>query len=112
MPRCSSYLGSFNVARSDVRRLARTLAPRMLFGSISILAVVTETTAPLSAAVDEYPPHRDSVVQPDVPKGELIKFEFAASKIFPGTTREVTIYVPKQYDATKPACVYVNQDGV
>src|SRR5687768_11223090 len=112
MPRCSSYLGSFNVARSDVRRLARTLAPRMLFGSISILAVVTETTAPLSAAVDEYPPHRDSVVQPDVPKGELIKFDFAASRIFPGTTREVTIYVPKQYDATEPACVYVNQDGV
>ena len=29
-----------------------------------------------------------------------------------GTTREVTIYVPKQYDGTKPACVYVNQDGV
>lgn len=64
------------------------------------------------AAVDDYPPHPDSVVKPGVPKGELIKFEFAGSKIFPGTTREVTVYVPKQYDGTKPACVYVNQDGV
>jgi enterochelin esterase-like enzyme len=42
----------------------------------------------------------------------LIKFEFSASKVFPGTSREVTVYVPRQYDATKPACVYVNQDGV
>jgi gluconolactonase len=65
-----------------------------------------------NAAVDEYPPHPDSVVQAGVPKGDLIKFEFASSKIFPGTTREVTVYVPKQYDGTKPACVYVNQDGV
>ncbi len=47
-----------------------------------------------------------------MPKGELIKFEFAGSKIFPGTTREVTVYVPRQYDGTKAACVYVNQDGV
>src|SRR5687768_8314516 len=91
--------------------LAGNLARRIPFGAISILSVVIGTT-PLFAAVDEYPPHRDSVVQPGVPKGELIKFEFAASKIFPGTTRAVTIYVPKQYDGSKPACVYVNQDGV
>src|SRR6185295_196737 len=32
-------------------------------------------------------------------------------KIFPGTTRAVTVYVPKQYDPEKPACVYIGQDG-
>jgi enterochelin esterase-like enzyme len=63
-------------------------------------------------AADDYPPGPDSKVQPGVPQGELIKFEFASSKIFPGTIREVTIYVPRQYDATQPACVYINQDGV
>ena len=68
--------------------------------------------APLLRAADDYPPGPDSKVQPGVPQGELIKFEFADSKIFPGTTREVTVYVPRQYDATKPACVYVNQDGL
>src|SRR5215212_2385653 len=68
--------------------------------------------AALPAAEDEYPPHPDSVVQAGVPKGDLIKFEFADSKIFPGTTREVTLYVPKQYAPAKPACVYVNQDGL
>lgn len=63
-------------------------------------------------AADDYPPHPDSVRREGVPVGELIKFDFSGSKIFPGTTREVTVYVPKQYDAAKPACVYVNQDGV
>jgi gluconolactonase len=63
-------------------------------------------------AADDYVPGPDSKPQEGVPKGELIKFEFGASKIFPGTTREVTVYVPKQYDGAKPACVYVNQDGV
>ncbi len=49
---------------------------------------------------------------PAVPKGELIKFTFAESKIFPGTTREVTVYVPAQYTGDQPACLWVNQDGV
>src|SRR3984885_10096194 len=68
--------------------------------------------APLPAAEPDYPLTEDSKPHDNVPKGELIKFEFAESKIFPGTTRQVTVYVPKQYDGTKPACVYVNQDGV
>ena len=48
----------------------------------------------------------------DVPRGEVTKYTFDKSKIFPGTTRDYWIYVPKQYDPAKPACVYVNQDGV
>ncbi|MCE9529537.1 MAG: SMP-30/gluconolactonase/LRE family protein [Planctomycetes bacterium] len=46
------------------------------------------------------------------PKGEILKFTFDKSAIFPGTTREVSIYVPKQYDGKTPACVHVNQDGI
>ena len=48
----------------------------------------------------------------DVPKGEVRKYTFANSKIFPGTVRDYWVYVPKQYDGKTPACVYVNQDGV
>ena len=47
-----------------------------------------------------------------VPKGTLTKYTFEGSKIFPGTTREYSVYVPAQYDGSKPACVHVNQDGV
>jgi sugar lactone lactonase YvrE len=48
----------------------------------------------------------------DSPKGEVTKHTFAASKVFPGTTRTVWVYVPRQYDGKAPACVYVNQDGI
>ena len=34
------------------------------------------------------------------------------SKIYPGTVRDYWVYVPKQYDATKPACSMVVQDGL
>lgn len=77
------------------------------------LSIATLLVAPaIHGAEPDYPVTEDSKPHDNVPKGELIKFEFADSKVFPGTTREVTIYVPKQYDGTKPACVYVNQDGV
>lgn len=47
-----------------------------------------------------------------VPKGEVAKYTFDRSKIFPGTVRDYWVYVPRQYDPAKPACLYVNQDGV
>jgi sugar lactone lactonase YvrE/enterochelin esterase-like enzyme len=54
----------------------------------------------------------DEPKQPAVPKGEVTKYTFDKSKIFPGTVRTYWVYVPKQYDPAKPACLYVNQDGV
>ncbi len=78
----------------------------------SALGCLFALSITLLRAADEYPPHPDSVVQAGVPQGELLKFTFADSKIFPGTTRNVTVYVPRQYDPAMPACVYVNQDGV
>ncbi|HEY0075739.1 MAG TPA: SMP-30/gluconolactonase/LRE family protein [Abditibacteriaceae bacterium] len=67
--------------------------------------------APLHAATD-YPLTEDSKSHDNVPKGEILKFTFDKSKVFPGTTREYNVYVPRQYDGIKPACVYVNQDGI
>jgi gluconolactonase len=67
---------------------------------------VAQTTA------EKYDTDSASVVHAGVPVGDLLSFKFNASKIFPGTTRNVTIYVPAQYDGKKPACLYVNQDGV
>src|ERR1700722_20665437 len=45
-------------------------------------------------------------------RGRSKKYSFANSKIFPGTVRNYWIYVPRHYDPAKPACLYVNQDGV
>jgi gluconolactonase len=59
-----------------------------------------------------YPVDSASIEQAGIPKGEVLKFSFNQSKIFPGTTRDVSVYVPAQYKPDKPACVYINQDGV
>lgn len=63
-------------------------------------------------AADDYEPGPDSKPQPGVPKGEVLKFSFNESKIFPGTDRDYWVYVPAQYQADQPACLYVNQDGI
>ena len=72
-------------------------------------------SASLSAAQNaniKYVTDSASEVHTGVPKGEIIKFTYDSSLIFPGTVRECWIYVPAQYQPSKPACVYVNQDGV
>ena len=61
---------------------------------------------------ETYAVDSNSVVHPGVPKGEILKFTFSNSRIFPGTWREYWVYVPAQYRADKPSCVYVNQDGI
>src|SRR5436189_1364649 len=61
-------------------------------------------------AKDDYTLGPDSMEQPGVPKGEISTFKWE-STVFKGTTRDVGIYVPKQYDAKTPAAVMVFQDG-
>ena len=74
-----------------------------------VLSFVVCATA---QSIDNYEPGPDSKVQPNVPKGEVLKFTFANSKIFPGTTRDYWIYVPAQYTPDKAACVLITQDGI
>lgn len=64
----------------------------------------------VAAGAQEQDP--DSRPQPGVPKGEVLKFTFDKSKVFPGTVRDYWVYVPAQYRPEKPACLYVNQDGL
>ncbi|WP_165225480.1 SMP-30/gluconolactonase/LRE family protein [Aquisphaera insulae] len=53
-----------------------------------------------------------AAVAGDSAKGEVTKHVFEGSRIFPGTIRDYWVYVPAQYDPAKPACLYVNQDGI
>jgi enterochelin esterase family protein len=61
---------------------------------------------------DQYVPGPDSKPQEGVPKGKVTKYEWNNSKIYPGTQRSYSVYVPAQYDGKTPACVYVSQDGI
>src|SRR5579872_2226591 len=53
----------------------------------------------------------DSKKQNGVPAGTVTRYHMSDSKIYPGTERDYWIYVPKQYDAKKPACLMIFQDG-
>ena len=60
---------------------------------------------------DEYTLGPDSERQPQVPRGAVTQYSWT-SQIFPGTVRDYWVYVPAQYDASKPACVMsVNDSG-
>jgi sugar lactone lactonase YvrE/enterochelin esterase-like enzyme len=63
-------------------------------------------------AADDYVPGPDSLPQPGVPRGQVLKFSLDDSKIFPGTHRNYWVYVPAQYTPDQPACLYVAQDNV
>ena len=65
---------------------------------------------PLSAA-DDYQLGPDSLPQDGVPQGTVTQGKFISQKVYPGTERDYWIYVPKQYDPQKPACLMVFQDG-
>jgi len=45
-------------------------------------------------------------------QGEILSFKWDKSTVYPGTQRDVQVYVPKQYDASKPACLMVCMDGI
>ena len=45
-------------------------------------------------------------------RGEVIKLSLSDSQIYPGTQREILVYVPRQYDGSKPACLLVCMDGI
>lgn len=53
----------------------------------------------------------DSMVRKNVPQGVIVEREWLESKVFPGTKRRYSIYIPKQYNASKPAALMVFQDG-
>ena len=54
---------------------------------------------------------QDSKAKKDVPKGTLETYVWESEKIYPGTTRDYWVYVPQQYDSSKPACLAIFQDG-
>jgi sugar lactone lactonase YvrE/enterochelin esterase-like enzyme len=91
--------------------LAGAKPPRLL-PFLALLAVVAGGALPARAqdAAPATPP--PAATAPAVPKGEVLRFTFENSKVFPGTFRDYWVYVPAQYSPDKPACVYVNQDGI
>ena len=53
----------------------------------------------------------DSQPQDGVPKGAVSKHVLAPGKYYPGTPHNYSIYVPAQYDASKPTAFMIFLDG-
>lgn len=53
----------------------------------------------------------DSTPHEGVPNGSITTLQWNDSTFYPGTSREVLVYVPAQYDPTEPASLLVFQDG-
>jgi sugar lactone lactonase YvrE/enterochelin esterase-like enzyme len=83
--------------------MKQTILPLLILLQITVLGQVPAENYPVDSASAEHS---------GVPKGEVLKFTYENSSIFPGTWREYWVYIPAQYNPEKPACVYVNQDGI
>jgi sugar lactone lactonase YvrE/enterochelin esterase-like enzyme len=71
-----------------------------------------EEPLPSGLLKDDYAPSSDSKRQEGVPVGKVFNIPLNDSKVFPGTKRNISVYVPAQYQAVKPACVYVALDNL
>ena len=75
-----------------------------------IILIISLFIATYGFSQEEYKHGPDSERQQGVPKGTVTKHVWE-SKIYANTTREYYVYVPKQYDASKPAALMIFQDG-
>jgi iron(III)-enterobactin esterase len=58
-----------------------------------------------------YNPPPEATLMPGAPPAMQDKFVYDTSKIFPGTSRDVDIFIPAQYVAGKPVPFLIIQDG-
>ena len=94
-----------------VMSLCLNAAFRQRLRTLLILTTAVAALAAEGVVAEEYKLGPDSMRQDGVPQGKVIKSRWTESKVFPGTERDMSLYIPAQYDAAKPACVMVFQDG-
>ena len=77
---------------------------------VAFFFVVAINNAPNATIAQENP---DRVAQTGVPEGMITSGRFTDSRIFPGTVREYSVYVPAQYksNSERPANLMVFMDG-
>ncbi len=86
------------------------MTPQRLFLILLIASILSSILA--VRAADDYVLGPESTERASgVPAGRVEQFEFNESKVFPGTRRHGWVYVPAQYDGSKPAALMVFQDG-
>src|SRR5262245_59646338 len=101
--------------------MRRRRSPLTFAGALAI-ALAAWGTVPAAPAivqrapVSDLPPvdyslGPDSQPQPGVPKGALTRHTLAPGKYFPGTPHNYQLYVPAQYDSSRPTASMIFPDG-
>lgn len=76
------------------------------------LALVLVGTNVLAQGLDDfYKLGPDSLEQEGVPHGDMVGPRILPCKVYPGTTHTYWVYVPAQYDPSRPASLMVFNDG-
>ena len=84
-----------------MRRLVVLLS--MMIGLLAFAQQAYNVRAPYDPAIQKLAEDK---------RGEVLTFVLDNSEIYPGTKREILVYVPLQYDGSKPACLLVCMDGI
>ncbi|OYP34575.1 alpha/beta hydrolase [Rhodopirellula sp. MGV] len=83
-----------------------------LFCAICLGAVILPQSPKLCAADPvPYELGPESQIDDAVPHGTVTQHTWLESKVYPGTKRRYSVYVPAQYDGKTPAALMVFQDG-
>jgi enterochelin esterase family protein len=80
--------------------------------AVSVIAFLVATNSGVAAPTDDvYRLGPDSEPQPGVPRGKVSEWAKLPSEAYPGTLHDYCVYVPAQYDRTRPAALMLFQDG-
>lgn len=81
------------------------------FSLLALGSLQAEEPIKTTPPIDNYKLGQLSQENPAVPKGKLTQMPPWSSKVFAETERDWWVYVPAQYDGSKPAALMVFQDG-
>ena len=89
-----------------MKRLLLLILLALAFAGIHVASAqpyVNNATAPTD------PAHRPL---PASERGVLLEQKYVDSKMYPGTSRTIKVFVPKAYDGKTPACLFLCADGI
>lgn len=100
-------------AAATRRRLAQTtLAAVVAFFTVNSAAQERKGGyGPYPIIPGPYTHAPDSAEIDGVLRGKISEHQLLESQVFPGTKRRFSVYIPAQYDGSKPAALMVFQDG-
>ena len=81
---------------------------------LTLIALASATLCAMAQAPHNAAYPSDPAFKPlsEEERGVIVDAEWNDSKIYPGTARNIKVYVPKQYDGKTPACLLVCMDGI